>query len=387
MVRGIAALVVLAWHSTLAFAPDAAGIFANGPSDSLQATPLFALINGTSAVFLFFVLSSYVLTKRYAETRRLGGLLTSAAKRWPRLAGPVVVTTLASCLIFKLDLYGFEQAGAITGSPWLATFGYASSVPTHSTANFYDAAAQGAWRTFMFTGQTSYDSSLWTMYFELWGSFLVFAIAPLFFLLLDRSVILAGLGLAGIAVATWQYSPTFMAFPVGVAIYAAQATRYRPGIAVRLVLLLVAIFLLGYGGNAVGFYRPLNVLDFLGVPYISRQAGVAILGSILLVYVTLTTDFRRLSLGGKTVRFLGDLSFPLYLVHVPVICLVGSWALVASGSPAFGAICGIVGAILVSLPLILFNNWWVDMLNRAFARISAVLVRHRRAQIPVLETD
>lgn len=218
MLRGVAALVVLAWHSTLAFAPAATGIFANGPSESLQTGPLFVLINGTSAVFLFFVLSSYVLVKRYAESRDFRLLLKGGAKRWPRLAGPVVITTLASCLVFKLGLYGFEQAGRITGSPWLSAFGYAPTVPTQTTASFYDAAAQGAWRTFLFSDQVNYNSSIWTMYYEFWGSFLVFVIAPFIFFLLDRSIMLAGLALVTIATGAWQHNPLFLAFPAGMAI-------------------------------------------------------------------------------------------------------------------------------------------------------------------------
>src|SRR5690606_32144387 len=124
----------------------------------------------------------------------------------------------------------------------------------------------GAWRTFLFSDQVNYNSSIWTMYYEFWGSFLVFVIAPFIFFLLDRSIMLAGLALVTIATGAWQHNPLFLAFPAGMAIYVLLAVKYRPGITIRLVLVAAAILLLGYGGNAVGFYRPFGILDFPGVP-------------------------------------------------------------------------------------------------------------------------
>ncbi|RUW86517.1 acyltransferase, partial [Mesorhizobium sp. M7A.F.Ca.US.010.02.1.1] len=71
---------------------------------------------------------------------------------------------------------------------------------------------------------------------------------------------------------------------------------------------------------------------------------------------------------GKVARFLGELSFPLYLVHVPVICSLGSWVLLTSGSTALGAAAAILGSILAALPLMTFNNWWVQMVGALFNR-------------------
>jgi len=95
---------------------------------------------------------------------------------------------------------------------------------------------------------------------------------------------------------------------------------------------------------------------------------VAIPASIMLVYAMLSVDEPPAWLSSKAARFLGDLSFPLYLVHLPVICSLASWVLLVSGSTALGAAAAMLGSILAALPLVIFNNWWVQVLGALFNR-------------------
>jgi peptidoglycan/LPS O-acetylase OafA/YrhL len=81
-------------------------------------------LNGHAAVALFFVLSGYVLSRRFFESGDHRILLKGAVKRWPRLMGPVLLVVLASYALFKVNFYQFEQAGAVSGSPWLINFEY-----------------------------------------------------------------------------------------------------------------------------------------------------------------------------------------------------------------------------------------------------------------------
>lgn len=366
--RGVAALVVLNWHTLLAFAPSASGIFADGPANSLQTSFAFVAFNGPSAVYLFFVLSSFVVVKRYFTSRKMQDLGLAAIKRLPRLAGPVLVTVLASCLVFKLDLYFFSEASTLTASPWLASFAYAPKVLSPETASFSEAFTEGAWRTFVF-GDNYYDTSLWTMWFEFWGSLAAFILAPILFLLHDRTPLLAWVALfIGMFVA-WSINFMLVAFPVGLSLYLVLASTFRPNARLRAVIVVVALVLLGYAGNAVGAYRPLAILDFNGLSAEMRQAYVAIPASVMLVYAVLTMESPPSWMTGKVARFLGDLSFPLYLVHAPVICSLGSWALLTSGSAPIAAAVAMLGSIIVALPLVVFNNWWVAALGNLVGRL------------------
>jgi len=362
--RGAAALVVVNGHTLRAFAPVAEG--EDNAAQSLKTGLAFIAFNGGSAVYLFFVLSSYVLVRRYFQSRKAQDLLLGAIKRLPRLAGPVLVAVLLSCAIFKLDLYFFQDAAAVTQSEWLGRFGNASKVLSPETASFSDAFLQGAWRTFIY-GDKYYDTSLWTMMVEFWGSMLTFALAPIVFFLQGRWTLLSLFCIATGVFLALQVSFFFCAFPASFMLYPLLAMGLRPNRWVRGAMVIVSLALLGYAGSAVGIYQPFVLLetavsDDVGL----RQACVAIPASIMLVYAVLSVDEPPSWLSGKGARFLGDLSFPLYLVHVPVICSLGSWALLVSGSTALGAAAAILGSILVALRLMTFNNWWVQVLGALF---------------------
>ncbi|MBZ9886735.1 acyltransferase [Mesorhizobium sp. BR1-1-3] len=365
LLRGVAALVVLNGHCLGAFAPlmEGEGDLAG---QSLKTSLAFVAFNGGSAVYLFFVLSSYVLVKRYFQTSKAQDLRLGAIKRLPRLAGPVLVTTLASCIIFKLDLYFIKDAAAVTQSDWLRSFGNASKVLSPETASFADAFLQGAWRTFIY-GDNYYDSSLWTMTVEFWGSMLTFALAPIVFFLQGRWTLSFRVCIAAVVFLALQVSYFLCAFPASLLLYPLLAMDFRPNRWVRGAMVMISLALLGYAGSAVGIYRPFAVLDVASDVGL-RQACVAIPASVMLVYAVLSVDEPLSWLSGKVARFLGDLSFPLYLVHVPVICSLGSWVLLTSGSTALGAAAAILGSILAALPLMTFNNWWVQMVGALFNR-------------------
>jgi peptidoglycan/LPS O-acetylase OafA/YrhL len=85
-VRGGAAVVVFTGHYFRNFAP--------GFEHSVNGTPFYTLFNGPAAVILFFVLSGFVLSRRPIKTGDIFDVTGGAIKRWPRLAGPVVVSAL-----------------------------------------------------------------------------------------------------------------------------------------------------------------------------------------------------------------------------------------------------------------------------------------------------
>lgn len=365
LLRGVAALIVLNGHCLRAFAPLAIGE-GDKAAQSLKTSPAFIAFNGGSAVYLFFVLSSYVLVKRYFQTREAQDLWLGAIKRLPRLAGPVLVVVLLSCVLFKLDLYFFEDAAAVTQSEWLGRFGNAPKVLSRETASFSDAFLQGAWRTFIY-GDKYYDSSLWTMTVEFWGSMLTFALAPIVFFFHDRGTLVSWFCIATGAFLAVQVSYFLCAFPASLLLYPLLAMGFRPNPWVRGAMAMISLALLGYAGDAVGIYRPFALLEAMVSDDVGlRQSCVAIPASIMLVYAVLSTDEPPSWSSGKAARFLGDLSFPLYLVHVPLICSLGSWVLLASGSAALGAAAAILGSILAALPLMAFNNWWVRALGVLF---------------------
>jgi hypothetical protein len=86
--RGVASLVVVAWHFVYAFLPQRIGIVPSfDPGSGLVGSPVFALLNGPGAVMLFFVLSGYVLPIGYFRSGRVEVVLRAVACRGWRCSG------------------------------------------------------------------------------------------------------------------------------------------------------------------------------------------------------------------------------------------------------------------------------------------------------------
>ncbi|URQ74228.1 MAG: acyltransferase [Candidatus Ochrobactrum gambitense] len=345
--RGIAALVVVIWHSTLAFAPEYAGIF-NGfdHSSSWMGKPWFVLINGTGAVALFFVLSGFVLTIsaiRQVDNRVIyRGLL----KRWPRLALPVVISTVASWLLFTLGLYHFTEASGVSNSPWLGAFGFAEEIPSERTLS--DAVAQGVFLTF-WRGDAYFNSSLWTMHFEMIGSLIAFG-GAIIFNTFRRSLLVCGLIIACMFWGTYLSSPWYVCFVIGflISVSANRIPSLQPTLIAALVL--AGIFLLG-------FSQPKGYYSWLWWPNFVIVNGV---GSALLIVALLQIKAPR-SLNHLCLM-LGELSFPVYLVHLLVIMSFGS-----SIYLRYGAVTAFISvmffSIVMSIPLIWINRNWLRIIN------------------------
>src|SRR5262249_358719 len=155
-------LVVFTHHMIFAFNPPF--------EEQWSGSPLSILFNGQAAVVFFFVLSGYVLTIGALRTANLQPILLGAIKRWPRLPRAVLLVVLVSWSLWQLGLFRHVEGAQVTGSGWLEHFanGYP---PPHEVLTFGSALRQGSWATFL-TGEHFYDSVLWTMRVEFFGSFL-----------------------------------------------------------------------------------------------------------------------------------------------------------------------------------------------------------------------
>jgi peptidoglycan/LPS O-acetylase OafA/YrhL len=294
--------------------------------------------------------------------------------RWPRLAGPVVLTTLLSYLLFKTDLYAFARAAVFSQSPWLATFARAGWTPDFH-ASFASALAQGL-LTF-FTGQTKYNTNLWTMKYEFVGSVFVFITAAfIVHVLRYRFLLLAFLMLIAILS---PLSPRVAPFVFGVFL-AAHLSRNQHavhGVATFWVWVIAGLYCLGYV-ESVGAYSWLAPVS--GGSVENAQILLHTLGSVLIIYGTMRCRSAFAVMSRPFGAWLGLLSFPVYLVHTLVICSIGSSAFVYGHEHGFSLRLAIgvafaatvLGTLALAVPLMLFDEWWmkrVDQGVRALIRM------------------
>jgi len=374
--RGIAALIVVVHHFFLGFAPSVTGLLPElrTPS-SIIGNWYYVFFSGDAAVNFFFVLSGFVLCWGYFHHRDHASLKRSVIKRWPRLAGPVLVTTVVSYCLFKLGAYHFSEAALLTKSPWLGTFAFAGWTPEF-TPNIFKAIIQGL--TTFFSGDATYNSNLWTMRPEFLGSLVVFLLGSLMVCIFSFQyvVVLTPLFLV------WALGSNVYFFPFVLGLFLAawiaiQSNTRRIGLVIALLLIISGLYLLGYEIAAKDYAWTI----FIKHPVLlvsNIKAVFHSIGAALIIYAVMQcpTIFRLLN--GRVGFYLGKLSFPLYLVHTLVICSVSSmsflyWSELKDSTvnilwATFGVT--VICSVLAAIPLAFFDAFWVKNLNTWVKRFS-----------------
>ncbi|MCK0208007.1 acyltransferase [Starkeya koreensis] len=329
--RGVAACAVVVFHFFYAFTP---GPFADKARTgfSLFDTPLAFFWNGHFAVAVFFVLSGFVLAASAPKSTREAPLMIGL--RYLRLGVPA----LASSILAWAWLVSFPDAArevqALTGSPWFR-WTYQPPIPPLSQAIW-----EGAIGVFV-EGTTRFNNPLWTMQAEFFGSLLIYGgyallrggARPLAMAL--GLVVFPALGLFYLA-----------AFCGGALVYELRG-RLRDHLWLGAALGLAGLVLgATYPGRAAGEDLASQFVASLGRDG-PRQAGAL----LLLVAVLITPPLRRV-LETAPLQRLGELSFPIYLVHVPLIVAPAS-AIFVSYAPvsASGLAMLFLGTCLATLAL------------------------------------
>lgn len=358
--RGIASVIVIFNHFCVAFLPGIKTSFLNG---GLQLTPVYFLLNGSGAVIFFFLLSGFVLTQGFFRNPAPESLLRSVVKRLPRLMLPVSVTIIAGYLILKSGWAPYQLAAGISGSQWLHDFGNAK-FPQGFTPTLASAVQQFLY-VFLFSNNSFYNSNLWTMRDEFLGSLLVFAISALFLYRRFRPApVMIPIHL-GLIVASFFLHIAFVPFLVGSGLaYLIVVQNLTFTISNRLAIILLCAAAMAFS---------VDNLPVVGIL-------PAVFGSVLVMVALLGNAGLAERLSGRYGLLLGQLSFPLYLVHTLVIMSLTSAVVVwlTGLGMGYGATILVAFAVtlaataLFSMPLVRLESFWVPWLN-AYMRDVAKL--------------
>ena len=390
--RGLAAIIVVCYHLSLAFAPRKVGLVASlSDPDAIAGTPWFLFINGPAAVTFFFVLSGYVLPLQFFQKHDPLILLKGLCKRLPRLAGLTTISTLISCSLFKLRLYYYTDAAAVSSSQWLGFICF-SGQPPGFHPSWWGAFWQGAWRTFS-RGETYYNTNLWTMRIELIGSIVTYALALIYARIRKPYYILA---IVAFCMAVLLLFPLpevkyYHAFLLGVTLSFWHSRRPpRASVYSAVGLVIVSLYFLGYivPRGAYGFLAFEPGVAKWAVGHINWVHAVA---AVLLIHGTRASPEISHLFDNAIGRILGAISFPVYLIHVLIIGSFSSalyLTLVPLLSPAyvFSAVflLTLLLVVLVATLLSRADRLWVRMLNQSADRLLAGLTRRRGAESEAL---
>ena len=311
--RGIAAFAVVLSHLIFWFYPEG-HIGTRAPSPSATALRLFDspfsfFCKGGYAVAVFFVLSGFVLTR--ACLRKNNNIYTAQAalKRYVRLGGPVFATVLICAVMRALGLFPANEMG-------IKTFLSGAYGTPPDWIEALRAATYGA----MLYGDRSYDYVLWTISIEFYGSLLVFACFALFGFnqKLLRGVTAALAVLFAIQMGNATYYFLFFAG----SFFATMDWHHPRHNIVRTLLapaaLLLGLYLGGYAPGSTSYSiightaNDLQKQEILTLNWPILFYGV---GAVLLIYAVLATRWTHKFLASPPLRWLGGISFSLYLLH------------------------------------------------------------------------
>jgi peptidoglycan/LPS O-acetylase OafA/YrhL len=232
----------------------------------------------------------------------------------------------------------------------------------------------------LLNGDVNYNLSLWTMRVELIGSFVCLGAAALLVRVLVFSRALAIV----LGTATYLLSRKFPLpmhlFPVdlspfiaGVTLSAAMAGARKPRLPlpVGLGICAVALYFFGYIAP-LGDYAWMAVIPSDWMP----GATMPVFCSVLLIFAVEGCPRLRAGLANiRVLRWLGEISFSLYLIHYLVILSVGSFVRVSLDG--WGLYVATIGtyvvtfsvALALATPLAWYDRWLMTKLSMMVDRL------------------
>jgi peptidoglycan/LPS O-acetylase OafA/YrhL len=352
-VRGLAALAVLNSHYVLSYDLPCATDFC---SRLLTYSPLRIWWDGSAAVSMFFVLSGLVLSLKYfrhgsePDLSRLH-LGEYCASRVFRLWPPYFIA-----LGLHIWLYRHYQAHAaewpLTVPPqndwipsmWAYQVGWIDALRESFLLKMPDAII--------------YIPQAWTLAIELSLSLLV----PLGILLLARSWLWL-LFFTALALYLMDASPLLYHFALGMLIasrFSLIASQLRAHAVLRRFLLALGVVLYSEGSALEGIAHE-NLMWWL--------SGT---GAGLLLLYTLGSDRAQALLSLAWPRYLGKISYSLYLLHLAVLIGATPWLLAALPAQALGFKpawwMGLALTIALSVACAALSYRWVETPSMALGR-------------------
>ena len=343
--RGLAAVFVFLQHTVGGFDDSVHdhGFGEAGQYWLLASLPFVRILfnGGNAAVAVFFVLSGYVVSRSPLRLVRdgkrdacLGSLTSSVVRRPVRLYGPPLAVTLAFALLLHAPFHLVHEL------PWPKRkenvfFEVASwAVDAAHFFNPFHGHSNEAWFT--------YSIVVWTIPIELKGSMAIYVLAALYAsgrLSAPWSALLCSVAVAALLQLGFWTMACFLAglLLTFLDVYSLDKSFLSRHCSPRTrAILHHTAFILGYyllcqpahgGDPGYSLHTPgWHTLTRMVPPVYGKVQYYRYwnsVGALLLVYATLRIPWLQSFLRTRPLRYLGRVSFMLYLVHLPLQYILG----------------------------------------------------------------
>lgn len=299
--RGLCSFIVIFDHCTNSFYPELRHTGMSTIKDVIAWSPLNIIYSGLPSVYIFFILSGFVLSNKYNRTKDDSVLVSGSIKRYPRLIVPVLFSMIIMWLLSSLS---YELLN------------------THQLLSFKDVIMQ----SFIFVpfgGGSLTNSVLWTIIYEIYGSFLVFAMLSLFGKYKYKYFIYS-------IVFVFTINSYYCLFIFGMILNSLYNEGYKFTLNKKLpaaLVLLVSFVLMTFpvlrpGVEIGGIYS--HLIFFNDITY-NRQI-VSKIGAMLLFWSMFNLQGATVLFNKKTFQFMGKVSFAVYILHLPVLLFLKHFA-------------------------------------------------------------
>ncbi len=368
--RGWAAMIVVFSHLVLTIWPSMANGVAHEARSRLDMlifhSPLTIAYSGSFAVYVFFVMSGYVLSAKFFRTNDDQVIRDLFAKRYIRLMIPVLATTILTCLIVKSG--GLIGPAERSLSPWFTSY--------NPSSDLTGAIQEGLWRSFVL-GEANYNWVLWTMRVELLGSFLTFSICLLTKNLRHKWIIYSAISIA-MLLTLGPSALYYIAFIVG--IWTAGIPKINFHWMATLLLLFITVLFGGFIPGSISHEPVAGFSIIVNNVLIPRESICATIAGIAIFLATIGNK-NVLNFFGKFPT-LGQRSFAIYLIHLPVMGSLGalSFRLAKEYGGNYNA-AGAIMVVVVVLSTYFFAGYYAKYIDQNSIRLAAYIFKKFNAPL------
>ncbi|HFL5871409.1 MULTISPECIES: acyltransferase family protein [Serratia] len=311
-VRGIASLAVVLSHLSLIYFIYLHNFSGGAIPDTYPVQKYLHdsfwgfFYSGSSAVFVFFVMSGIVLSRGIEKKSDEYYLITSFT-RYFRLAIPATFSCLLMLLVLLFISEGTREFPGV--SAWLDPF----LISDPSLIGAFTYGALGAFIGGSVWDGYIYNPVLWTMKIELIGSLFIYMACIVYKRSKWQSLSLFLLASLAIVPFSIPIALGMICFFFGF-VYSAFNITYKNNY-VGLVLLIIGLYFAGVHNDSVSYSWVTKLLGYRSYMFLNFLSG------IFIVYGVLTSHSLSRMLENKGLVYLGKLSFPIYIIHMPMIIL------------------------------------------------------------------
>ncbi|GIO41968.1 acyltransferase family protein [Paenibacillus apis] len=360
-IRGLAAVIVMLSHFVIVFFPAAnylnkKQIHLSSFEVSIGNSPLNLIYNGNFAVFLFFVLSGFVVSYKFFKTNNKDEVTSIAVRRYFRLMIPVIVTSTVVYLLMKANLFYNGEAAKLTGSAWLGKqWTFDPSLYQMLKITLFDVFVKG---------NNQFNNVLWTMKWEFLGSFILFGFMAVFGSFKFRWIIY-------IILLVIFFNSYYLAFIAGMMMADYINIRkplFLKGLRINIFFMLSGLFLASYPTHYKGGTKIYDIVNKI-LDMDSEQ--IHIIGAILFIFSVLNLSFLQRFFSNHIFVYLGRISYSIYLIHSIFIGTISSYLIIKLNthmSYAMSSLIIFLFSIVSILGLSALMNRYIDEPSNKFIK-------------------